>query len=161
MRIGDGAEAIGKGLVAGAVGTAAMTVSQTLESKLRHREPSTTPADAGSKVLGVEPLDEEHTMRFANIMHWVYGTTWGAARGLLGWFGLPPRAATAGHFAAVQGTAVTMLPAIDVTPPATEWPKPAIASEVVHHAVYAAATGAAYSFLTRHSTRSALIDPRR
>ncbi len=38
------ANSIGKGSVAGIAGTAAMTVSSTLEAKLRHRAPSTAPA---------------------------------------------------------------------------------------------------------------------
>ena len=41
------ASSIGKGLVAGFVGTAAMTVSSTLEAKLRGRAPSTAPPPAG------------------------------------------------------------------------------------------------------------------
>lgn len=47
-------------MVAGVVGTAAMTVSSTLEAKLRGREPSTTPARAA-------------------VAHWGCGTGWGAA----------------------------------------------------------------------------------
>jgi hypothetical protein len=51
------AEAIGGGLLAGVAGTAAMTASSTLEAKLRDRGSSSAPADAASKVLGVEPTD--------------------------------------------------------------------------------------------------------
>jgi len=43
MRIGDLAGSVGKGLAAGMVGTAAMTVSSSLEAKLRGREASTAP----------------------------------------------------------------------------------------------------------------------
>jgi hypothetical protein len=53
MKLGDVAEAVGKGLFAGAAGTAAMTVSSTLEAKLRGRGMSTTPAQAATKVLDV------------------------------------------------------------------------------------------------------------
>ncbi len=49
MRVGDLAGSVGKGLVAGLVGTAAMTVSSSLEAELRRRAPSTAPAlDAAS-----------------------------------------------------------------------------------------------------------------
>ena len=53
IRLGEVAAAVGIGLAAGVVGTVAMTVSSTLEAKLRGREASTTPARAASKVLGV------------------------------------------------------------------------------------------------------------
>lgn len=43
--IGRSAARIGMGLAAGAVGTAAMTVAQTIEMKLTGREGSTVPAD--------------------------------------------------------------------------------------------------------------------
>jgi hypothetical protein len=46
------ARAIGKGAVAGYAGTAAMTVSSTVETKLRKRPFSTAPARAAQKVLG-------------------------------------------------------------------------------------------------------------
>ena len=58
MKIGDVASAIGKGLVAGAAGMVAITVSQMLAQKLVGQEFSTAPAEATEKVLGVEPKGE-------------------------------------------------------------------------------------------------------
>ncbi len=84
MGLGKIASSVGKGLVAGAAGTAFMTLSSTLEMKIRHREGSSAPADAAGKVLGVEPRSEEGKKRFSNITHWGYGTGWGAFRGLIG-----------------------------------------------------------------------------
>lgn len=81
MRIGDLAGSVGKGLAAGVVGTAAMTLSSSLEAKLRDRESSTAPADAASKVLGVKPESDRDQARFTTLVHWGYGTGWGAARG--------------------------------------------------------------------------------
>jgi hypothetical protein len=52
--VGALADAIGKGLVAGFAGTAAMTVSSTLEAKLRGRAASSAPARATAKVLGIK-----------------------------------------------------------------------------------------------------------
>jgi hypothetical protein len=42
-----------------------------------------------------------------------------------------------------------MLPALEVAPPLTEWGAKEIAVDALHHLVYAAATGAAYSLLDR------------
>lgn len=74
IRLGGVAAAVGKGLAAGIVGTAAMTVSSTLEARLRGRDPSTSPARAASKVLGVAPVDEVGERRFNTLVHWGYGT---------------------------------------------------------------------------------------
>ncbi len=150
MQVGEVAGAIGKGLLAGAVGTAAMTVSQTIETRVRHRQTSTTPADAAGKVLGVAPIDDAHATRFANFVHWTYGSSWGAVRGLLGSLDSP--FATALHLGAVQVTAWLMLPGLDIAPPVTEWGAAELLSEGVHHAVYALASGAAFDYLGRHSS---------
>ena len=58
MKLEDVAADVGKGLFAGVVGTAAMTVSSTLEMKIRDRPGSSALAEAAGKVLGVEPKGE-------------------------------------------------------------------------------------------------------
>jgi hypothetical protein len=78
--LGDVAADFGKGLFAGAAGTAAMTVSSTLEMKFSGRGASQTPAEAAEEVLGVEPEDEDSEARFSNLVHWGYGTAWGGER---------------------------------------------------------------------------------
>jgi hypothetical protein len=140
---------IGRGLAAGLVGTAAMTVSSTLEAKVRKREFSNAPAKAAEKVLGIREFESPQAeSRFSNLVHWGYGTGWGAVRGILGSTPLSPKAATAAHGAAVWGLAAVMLPALEVSPPVTRWGKEAVAIDVLHHAVYATATGIAYELLT-------------
>lgn len=97
MGLADIAWVVGKGLSTAAAGTAAMTVSSTLEAKIRDRGLSSAPADAADKVLCVQPRDEAGEARFSNIVHWSYGTLWGAVRGLLhaaGIDGRPPRHCT-------------------------------------------------------------------
>jgi hypothetical protein len=142
---------LGKGLVAGVVGTAAMTVSSTVEAKLRGRRFSTAPAEAARKLLGIREFESEAARsRFSNLVHWSYGTGWGVARALLGEL-VPGRRGDAAHFATVWGSALVMLPALEVAPPAWKWGKEEIAIDVFHHAVYAAATGTAYELLDRRA----------
>ncbi|MBA3262294.1 MAG: hypothetical protein H0T69_07490, partial [Thermoleophilaceae bacterium] len=112
MGLGDTAAAVGKGLFAGAVGTAAMTASSSLEAKLRDRGASSAPADAAAKVLGIRPRDEAGKQRFSNVVHWSYGTSWGAVRGLLHAAGLDGGKAVLPHFTAVWGSAQVMLPTL-------------------------------------------------
>jgi len=148
MRASTLAEAIGKGIVAGAIGTAAMTVSSTIEQKLRRRAASTAPADATAKVLGIESFTGDGARsRFSTLVHWGYGTGWGIPRGLLGAAGMGPARATAAHLAAVWGNEQVMLPALSVAPPLWYWGREEVAIDALHHVVYAVATGIAYEAL--------------
>lgn len=147
MTLGDTAAAVGRGLFAGAVGTAAMTISSMIEARVRERESSTAPADAAGKVLGVEPRDDPGKARFSNIVHWSYGTSWGAARGLLHAAGTDGYKATGLHFGAIWGSEQVMLPALDVAPPLWEWGATEVAIDAFHHAVYVVATAVAFAAL--------------
>ncbi|MGN6532624.1 MAG: hypothetical protein ACTHK0_12845, partial [Ginsengibacter sp.] len=52
--IGAFGAALGKGLIAGLVGTAAITLSQTIERKMTGKPTSFAPGDAASKALDIE-----------------------------------------------------------------------------------------------------------
>ena len=139
---------IGRGLVAGAIGTAAMTVSSTIEMRLRGRDGSTAPADAAMKVLGIESFcDDGAKGRFSNAIHWGYGTSWGVPRALLDAAGLDAAAATAAHGGALWGSEQVMLPALGVAPPLWEWGVTEVAIDALHHVVYTVATSVAYEAL--------------
>jgi hypothetical protein len=144
-----------KGAMAGVLATAAMTLSSTIEMKLRGRDASSTPADAAGKVLGVQPRDADGAARFGEVVHWSYGTAWGGAGGVLRTV-LPEPAATAAHFATVWGTEVTMLPALDLAPPLPQWEAVEIAIDVLHHLVYAASFAGAWHLINRSETRTGL-----
>ncbi len=132
--------AIGKGMIAGIAGTLAMTVSQMIEMRITKRKPSNAPAKAVKKALHIdaEPGNKED---FSNEVHWVYGTSWGIARGLLSLAGLTGFAASAVHMAALWGTAITIEPQLEIAPPVTEWEPKDIAVDIFHHAVYAIVAG--------------------
>jgi hypothetical protein len=140
--------AIGRGLLAGLAGTAAMTVSSSTEARLRRRAASTAPARATAKMLGIKEFDSDlAAARWNDLSHWGYGTSWGVVRGLLDVAGLSPRAATAAHGAAIYGAAQVTLPALEIAPPAVFWGAKEIAIDAFHHTVYAAATGVAYELI--------------
>ena len=142
------ASSIGKGLVAGFIGTAAMTASSTLEARLRQRKLSSAPARATAKVLGIASFEDDRAhARFNDLSHWGYGTGWGVVRGLLGASGMSPAAATAAHGAAIWGSAQVTLPALEIAPPIVFWPKEEIAIDAFHHAVYSVAAGVAYELI--------------
>jgi hypothetical protein len=146
------AGALGRGLLAGFAGTAAMTVSSTLEAKLRGRPPSTAPARATAKVLGIKEFEDELAKaRWSDLSHWGYGTGWGVVRGLLGLLPLRARSATALHGLTVWGSAQVTLPALEITPPSIFWGAREVAIDAFHHAVYATATGAAHQRIARRA----------
>jgi hypothetical protein len=139
---------VGKGLVAGFVGTAAMTVSSSLEARIRGRAASSAPARATTKVLGIKEFEDDiAAARFNDLSHWGYGTMWGVVRGLLGSTPLSPNAATAAHGAAIWGSAAMTLPLLEVAPPFVFWGKKEVAIDLWHHSVYALATGLAYRLI--------------
>lgn len=141
------AESIGKGLLAGLVGTAAMTVSSMIEARIRDRGSSTTPADAVESLVHVEPTDETGKARLNNAAHWGYGTALGAPRGLIAMAGLRGPAASAAHLGVVLATENVVLPGLDVSPPAWQWEATEIGIDLLHHTVYAEATSLTYDWL--------------
>lgn len=142
--LGKVALALGKGIIAGLAGTAAITLSQMIEMKITKRESSDAPADVASKVLDIEPVSEEKKDKVSQEIHWAYGTAWGVVRGALDLAGLKGLPATLTHFGTVWGTAMVMLPSMDEAPPVTEWGAGAIAKDGMHHLVYAIAAGLVY-----------------
>jgi hypothetical protein len=149
FRLGATAALVGRGLVAGLAGTAAMTVSSGLEARLRRRDLGTAPARAAGRVLGVAPVDDRGEHRFNRIVHWAYGTAWGSMRGLLAAVGIPAGPADVAHLAAVWGAEQVVLPATGTSPAPTHGPRREIAADLARHAVYAAATGLAFRWLGR------------
>lgn len=144
LSIGKVAGALGKGLFAGLLGTAAITISQSIEMILTDSEPSTIPADAAAKVFGIQPVDDEKKSMLANEVHWVYGTSWGIFRGLLGAAGIKGSSATLLHFIAIWGGALTIQPSLDLAPPVKQWNLQTIITGAIHHAFYSLTAGAVY-----------------
>ncbi len=142
--LGSVASAIGKGVIAGLAGTAAITISQMIEMKITGRKPNTAPADAASKVLDIKPATEQDKQQFSQEVHWTYGTLWGIARALIAEAGLEGIPASLLHFIAVWGTAMVIEPKLGVAPLVTEWEPKSIAVDALHHAVYATVAGLVY-----------------
>ncbi|MCR6640985.1 MAG: hypothetical protein NVV82_18830 [Sporocytophaga sp.] len=144
---------LGRGLFAGFIGTAAMSVSQMLEMKLTKRKGSDTPLQAVGKVLGIPVLDLLPAMKLllkdklVNIIHYTYGTAWGGVRGVIGSTGLKGTLADAVHFSTVLGTELVMLPKLHLAPPVKKWGAQSISTSGVHHVVYALVSGVVFDLL--------------
>ena len=68
---------------------------------------------------------------------------------MIGAAGISGPAATAMFFTAVWGTALVVLPTLDVAPPVTEQEPLETGIDAWHHLVYAAATNVVYELLHR------------
>lgn len=147
------AVALGKGLVAGLAGTAAMTVAQKIAMKVQDRSPSKVPAEAVEKVLHFEPESEQTEQRLANVTHWVYGASWGMARGLLSELRVPRALAGPLHLGLVWGAQAIILPRMGLSKPVAEQPGAQVAEDVTLHGVYATVTDLSWRLLNRHGSR--------
>ena len=139
------ARAAATGMVAGAVGTVAMTLSERLEMSLSGRAPSTVPGQVGAHLLpGADPAASKDVARLNGPVHWGHGIAMGALRGVLDAAGLHGPAATAAHFALVWGGDATLYRALGVADVPWRWSGAELGADLLHKGVYAAVTGAVY-----------------
>jgi hypothetical protein len=141
-------EAIGRGLAAGAVGTVALTLAETIEMKLTGREGSTVPGQVGAKLSGRDPETAQARVERLNpIVHWAHGIGLGAVRGLLDAAGLSPRAATLVFYPIVFGGDAALYKALGIAPAPWRWSRAELATDLFGKGVLAFATSAAYILL--------------
>ena len=135
--------AAGRGVLAGVAGSAAMSVSTNGEMRLRGRPPSDASAKALARVLGVKPRGRrKQALGIAG--HFGTSVALGAVRGLLDRAGAGPRTGGVGLFAIAMTPDAAVVPALGAAPPPWKWTPVEAATSVLHHAVFAAVTNAAY-----------------
>ena len=133
------------GMVAGALGTVAMTLTQRLEMSISGRESSTVPGQVGAHLLpGANPAVPGDVARLNGPVHWGHGIAMGALRGVLDVAGLHGSSASAAHFALVWGGDVALYKALGVADVPWRWSGDELASDLLGKGVYAAVTGAVY-----------------
>jgi len=159
--------AVGRGLVAGAIGTAAMDVLwfaryrrgggdsdfESWESSdgLNSWDDAPAPAQVGKRLvegLFQRDLAPERARLVSNVTHWTYGMLGGAQYGLLAgslkaprvWYGLP-------FGAGVWATGYVVLPAAKLYKPIWEYDRITLAKDLSAHLVYGAGTAVALQLL--------------
>ena len=141
----DTASAVVRGMLAGAVGTVAMTISERLEMSLTERAPSTVPGQVGAHLLpGADPASPGDVARLNGPVHWGHGIAMGALRGLIDVAGLHGPSATAAHFALVWGGDAALYRALGIAEAPWRWSGDELGADLLHKGVYAAVTGAVY-----------------
>lgn len=133
---------IGKGIVAGLAGVAAMTVAEKLEQLITRRPNSYVPAHTLEKLLGLPRKPDRERLVLNHVMHWGQGIFAGVARALMASRGIR------GPFASFMFTGMrltldqTLENATKVGAPPWTWPVNEQIIDVMHKAVYAFTTGA-------------------
>ncbi len=133
------------GMVAGAAGAVAMTISQRVEMSLSGRAPSTVPGQVGAHLVpGADPAVPGDVARLDGPVHWGHGIAMGALRGILDVAGLHGPAATAAHFALVWGGDAALYRTLGIADVPWRWGSGELGADLLHKGVYAVVTGAVY-----------------
>lgn len=141
----DALEAIGLGLLAGVLGTLALTLAEKIEIRISGREPSTVPGQVGAKLTGRDPKTQPQVAERLNpIVHWVHGISLGAVRGLLGLAGLSFLPATGVFFLVVWGGDVLLYRALGIAKMPWSWSGSELAGDLWGKGVYVIATSVAF-----------------
>lgn len=137
--------AAGLGIVAGAVGTAVLTIAERAEMAMTGREPSTVPGQVGAKLAGREVESNPALVERLNpVVHWGHGIGLGAVRGLLDAAGLKPASATLAFYPLVFGGDAALYRALNIAPAPWAWTRTELATDLFGKGVLAFATSAAY-----------------
>lgn len=166
--------AAGRGLAAGAIGTAVMTGWQVLSMKLQgsgdeeggsggqqpgeeqHSDPweqASAPAKVARRILeGVfeQEVPPERIGLLTNVMHWGYGTAWGAVYGLVQGSSRAPAVCRGLLF----GTGVWAMSYLQLVPmglyqPPWKYSPKELAMDLSYHLAYGAGIGGAWAALDR------------
>lgn len=141
--------ALGWGLVAGAVGTVAQTLSQRLEQSITRRGDSMVPAEVGAMVFGPPLTNVGEVRQLGLAVHWGHGISMGLLRGALGLTPLGPLTASALHFVLVWSGDVVLYKGLGVAPWPWKWGAKAVSTDLGHKFVLSAVTSAVFVALFR------------
>jgi hypothetical protein len=150
--------AVVQGLAAGAAGTAVFTAYQALSSggdDAEEPEPkrwseTPEPAQVGERVLsGVFRRDVpiERAGLVTNVVHWLYGTSWGAVYALIQESVRNPAVSGVALTGAVMTSDYTLLPAMNLYEPPWRYPAKTLAKDFATHLVHGFAIAGAYRLL--------------
>lgn len=134
--------AVWQGLVAGAAGAVVMTLGEKVEQRLSGRPDSHVPARVLHRLTGAAEQPGRQSLVTNWAMHFGQGALIGVLRSVMANVGLRGPAASA-MFTVVRLTNDQILEnATGVGAPPPTWPRPELAVDLLHKAVYGFSTGA-------------------
>jgi hypothetical protein len=146
--------AAGRGALAGLAGVAVMTAVEKAEQAVTHRPDSYVPGRTLLTLLGRHPSDADRPTAWNHAMHWGTGAVLGALRGVWAAVGLRGIEASVAHTVVRLATDQTLENATGVGAPPSTWPPAERVVDVLHKAVYSAATGVVAERLVRPDLQS-------
>jgi hypothetical protein len=156
--------AVAQGLAAGALGTAVFTAYQALSSGGEEAEApapkawseASEPAQVGERVAsGVfkRPVPIERAGLLTTVVHWLYGTSWGAVYALIQESVRRPAVSGVAVTGAVMTSDYTLLPAMKLYEPPWRYPAKTLAKDFATHLVHGFAIAGAYRLLDELAAR--------
>lgn len=130
-----------RSVLAGAAGTAVMTLAYEAERRVRHRttsldyDDSDVPGQIVANILDLKGLTTEEDLELGELLRWSYGSAFGIWHGILRQVMPEPYAAVA-FGTTLLGATFTAFPLLGRTPPPWTWPRDVIATAVGTHVAY-------------------------
>jgi hypothetical protein len=131
-----------RGVVAGAAGTAMMTLAYTVERRLRNRpeqpldyDDSLVPGQIVASVLHLPSVTARGEYDLGMMLRWGYGSAFGMMHGALRRV-VPEPWASVIFGSMLMSATLSLFPLLGRTPPPTQWPPDVLATSFATHAVY-------------------------
>jgi hypothetical protein len=138
---------LARGMLAGALGTAVLSLAYRAERRLRHRhvgpldyDDATVPGWIVLHDLHLRDAGSAEEAHAGLILRWVYGSAFGVAHNLLR-RRLPEPAATVLFGSVLMAATFTLFPILGHTPPPWRWARDVLATSIITHTLYAATVG--------------------
>lgn len=147
--VGEIANGFGRGVAAGLVGGAAMSVSTALDIRVTGRPPSRVPARAIERLLGIRRLRGKSEERVGAVAHVAMSAGIGGLRGSLSAFGLRAPYASPVLFTLALVPDFLVIPALGVADPPSRWSRADLTRSLVHHAVFTGVTASTLAALEK------------
>jgi hypothetical protein len=132
---------VGEGLLAGAIGAAAMTVGAKIEQRFTGRQNSHVPGLTLGRLIGVPDEIAEKSLALNVAMHWGQAVVLGAWRSAMASGGLRGIGASTAFTGLRLLNDQTLENLTGSGAPPTTWPRRELAIDVVHKAIYGFVTG--------------------
>jgi hypothetical protein len=148
-----------RSVLAGTAGTAALTLSYTVERRLRRAsgsldyDDSLVPGQIVVSILHLPHVTQREDYDVGMALRWSYGSAFGLAHGLLRRRVSEP-AATVIFGSILMSATLSLFPLLGRTPPPWRWPPGYLATSLATHAVYAGTVGAVDDRLRRAARAS-------
>ena len=115
-----------RSVIAGAAGTAVMTLAYEVERRVRHRttsldyDDSDVPGVIVANILDLKGLTTEEDLELGELLRWTYGSAFGIWHGILRQV-MPEPYAAAAFGTTLLGATFTAFPLLGRTPPPWKW----------------------------------------